>query len=150
MTMRICGVELKGSEAIICLLSYQDGLFSIPECRVRKVEFNKQNRTGDIQYFQATFAKLIEDYKIDKVVIKERPLKGKFAGGALGFKMEAAIQLIKEVDTQVITAVEFKEAIKRNPVTVAFEETGLKIFQKSAFEIAYAIHMNIVYGHDEN
>jgi len=146
--MKICGVELKGSEAVICLLSYQDGLFSIPECRVRKVEFNKQNRSGDIKYFQSTFAKLMEDYKVDKVVIKERPLKGKFAGGALGFKMEAAIQLIPNLDVEVISATAFKEAIKRNPVTVAFDETGLKVFQQPAFELAYAIHMNIVYGHE--
>lgn len=147
--MKICGVELKGTEAVISLLAYHEGLFSIPECRVRKIDFQKTNRTTDIRYFQTTFAKLIEDYKIDKVVIKERPLKGKFAGGALGFKMEAAIQLIAELDVTVMTATEFKESIKRNPVTVAFEETGLKIFQKTAFEVAYATHMNILYKLDE-
>ena len=143
--MKICGVELKGTEAVISLLSYQDGLFSIPECRARKIDFSKQNKQSDLVYFQATFAKLVEDYKIEKVVIKERPLKGKFAGGALGFKMEAAIQLIENLDVEIMTPPVFKESIKRNPVTVAFEETGLKIFQKTAFEVAYATHMNIVY-----
>lgn len=143
--MKICGVELKGTEAIICLLTYQDGLFSIPECRARKIDFSKQNRQTDIAYFQATFAKLVEDYKIEKVVIKERPLKGKFAGGALGFKMEAAIQLINDLPVEVLSPSVFKESIKRNPVTVAFDETGLKLFQKTAFEIAYVTHMNIMY-----
>jgi hypothetical protein len=143
--MRICGVELKGTEAVICLLSYKDSLFSIPECRTRKVDFSKQNRQTDIAYFQSTFAKLIEDYKVDQVVIKERPLKGKFAGGALGFKMEAAIQLIKDLPVEVMTPSVFKESIKRNPVTVSFDETGLKLFQKTAFEVAYATHMNIAY-----
>lgn len=147
--MKICGVEIKGTEAVICLLAYQDGLFSIPECRVRKIDFQKQNRSSDIRYFQATFAKLIEDYKIDKVIIKERPLKGKFAGGALGFKMEAAIQLIEGLDVEVMTASILKESIKRNPVVVAFEETGLKIFQKTAFEVAYATHMNLIYKHSQ-
>ena len=140
--MRICGVELRGTEAVICLLTYKDGLFSIPECRARKIDFNKQNKQSDLVYFQATFAKLIEDYKIDKVVIKERPLKGKFAGGALGFKMEAAIQLIKDLSVEVMIPSVFKESIKRNPVTVSFDETGFKIFQKTAFEGAYATHMN--------
>ncbi|MGB3725273.1 MAG: DUF3010 family protein [Glaciecola sp.] len=147
--MKICGVEIKGTEAIICLLTYTDGLFSIPDCRVRKVEFSKQNRSTDIQYFQSTFAKLVEDYKIEKVVIKERPLKGKFAGGALGFKMEAALQLIDGLDAEVIPASFLKESLKKNPVTVAFEETGLKMFQKPAFEIAYATHMNQFYGHEQ-
>jgi hypothetical protein len=143
--MKICGVELKGTEAIICLLNYQDGLFSIPECRVRKIDFNKQNKTSDIRYFQTTFAKLTEDYKINKVVIKERPLKGKFAGGALGFKMESAIQLISKLEVDLMSPTELKSSLKRNPVTVSFADTGLKIFQQQAFEIAFAAHMNEVY-----
>lgn len=143
--MKICGVEIKGTEAIICLLNYQEGLFSLPECRVRKVEFNKQNKSSDIRYFQATFAKLMEDYQIEKVVIKERPLKGKFAGGALGFKMESAIQLIQGLEVELMSASSLKASIKRNPVSVEFSETGLKIFQEQAFTVAYALHMNIQY-----
>lgn len=143
--MKICGVEIKGSEAIVCLLSFKDGLFNLPECRVRKVEFNKRNSTGDIRYFQSTFSKLMADYTIDSVIIKDRPLKGKFAGGALGFKMEAAIQLIDGLDVETMSPQVFKEAIKRNPVTVGFAETGLKAFQETAFTVAYAKHMNLQY-----
>lgn len=141
--MKICGVELKGSEAIICLLSFKDGLFNLPDCRVRKIEFNKRNAIGDIRYFQSTFSKLMADYTISTVVIKERPLKGKFAGGALGFKMEAAIQLIDGLDVETLSPQVFKESIKRNPVVVPFAETGLKAFQENAFTVAYAQHMNI-------
>ena len=143
--MKICGVEIKGTEAVICLLAYQDGLFSIPDCRVRKIDFSKVNKTSDIRYFQSTFAKLAQDYKIEKVIIKERPLKGKFAGGALGFKMESAIQLIPGLDVETMSAQVLKEALKRNPVTVAFAETGLKAFQEHAFTVAYAKHMNLQY-----
>ena len=143
--MKICGVEIKGSEAIVCILDYNDGLFTLPECRVRKVEFDKRNNTGDIRYFQSTFAKLMADYKVESVVIKDRPLKGKFAGGALGFKIEAAIQLIDGLDVHTMSPQEQKESIKRNPVSVDFSETGLKIFQEQAFTVAYAKHMNIQY-----
>ena len=146
--MRICGVEIKGTEAVICILHYQDGLFTIPDCRARKVEYNKQNRSSDLRYFQSTFAKLAEDYKVDKVIIKERPTKGKFAGGGLGFKMEAAIQLIDDLDVELINATLLKASLKKNPVTVSFNETGLKIFQQSAFEVAYAKHMNIEYEYN--
>ncbi len=136
--MQVCGVELKGTEAIISLLSQQDGLFNIPDCRVRKIEYTKKNTTADLRYFQATFAKLIEDYKIDAVVIKERPLKGKFAGGALGFKMEAAIQLIADLDVRVISAIELKAILKHNPMPIAYADTGLKLFQEAAFNVAFA------------
>ena len=136
--MQVCGVEIKGTEAVISLLSISDGLFNIPDCRVRKIEYTKKNMTSDLRYFQATFAKLIEDYKVDAVIIKERPLKGKFAGGALGFKMEAAIQLIPDLDVHVMTNIDLKETLNRYPVPVDFSETGLKIFQQAAFNTAFA------------
>jgi hypothetical protein len=147
--MRICGVEIKGTEAVITILDYHDGLFTIPDCRARKVEFNKQNRTSDLVYFQSSFAKLMEDYKVERVIIKERPLTGKFSGGGLGFKMEASLQLIKDLDVQTISANGLKAIIKRNPVAVEFAETGLKVFQEQAFIVAYAAHMNIVYPNAE-
>lgn len=143
--MRICGVEIKGTEAVVSLLEYKDGLFTLPDCRVRKVEFDKKNRASDLQYFQATFKKLLEDYKIDKTIIKERPLKGKFAGGALGFKMEAGIQLIDSQEVKLLNNSEIKAIIKKNPIPIPFTETGLKIFQQGAFEAAYSEHMFIHY-----
>lgn len=143
--MRVCGVEIKGTEAVISILEYRDGLFTIPECRARKVEFSKRNRTADLLYFQSSFAKLMVDYKVQRVVIKERPLAGKFSGGGLGFKMEAAIQLIANIEVQLISAQTLKAQLKRNPVSVEFSETGLKVFQEQAFQVAYASHMNDAY-----
>lgn len=147
--MRICGVEIKGTEAVISILDYRDGLFTIPECRARKIEFSKQNRSSDLAYFQRSFAKLMSDYKVEQVIIKERPLSGKFSGGGLGFKMEAALQLITELDVQTMSANALKAIIKRNPVAVDFAETGLKIFQEQAFIVAYAAHMQMLYPKDE-
>jgi len=143
--MRVCGVEIKGTEAVISILDYRDGLFTIPDCRARKVEFSKRNRSSDLSYFQSAFAKLMEDYKVQRVVIKERPLSGKFSGGGLGFKMEAAIQLIKGIEVQTVSAQTQKAILKRNPISVDFAETGLKVFQQQAFEVAYASHMNDAY-----
>ncbi|KZY33203.1 hypothetical protein A3752_12585 [Oleiphilus sp. HI0081] len=143
--MKVCGVELKGSDAIICLLSMDDEIFDIPDCRVRKVTLEKSH---SLKYFQATFAKLMTDYQIDTVIIRERPTKGKFAGGAIGFKMEAAIELIDGVDVRLITPVDIKAAVKKNPIPVPFEETGLKVMQEAAFTTAYAYLMRRHYGVD--
>ncbi|WP_231881220.1 DUF3010 family protein, partial [Oleiphilus sp. HI0123] len=145
LVMKVCGVELKGSDAIICLLSMDDEIFDIPDCRVRKVTLEKSH---SLKYFQATFAKLMTDYQIDTVIIRERPTKGKFAGGAIGFKMEAAIELIDGVDVRLITPVDIKAAVKKNPIPVPFEETGLKVMQEAAFTTAYAYLMRRHYGVD--
>lgn len=136
--MKVCGVEIKSNEAIISLLSLTDGVFNIPDCRARKFTYTNINSQEALIAFQKEFAKLVEDYSIDKVVFRQRPPKGKFAGGAVGFKMEAAIELISNLEVHSLTNTEIKTLIKHNPLPVPFAETGLKAFQEGAFSTAYA------------
>ena len=136
--MRVCGVEIKSNEAIICLLSKKDGLFDLPDCRQVRFQLVKDQDAESMRKFQFTFKKFIEDYKVEHLVIKERAQRGKFAGAAVGFKIEAAMQLIESVDVSILSATEQKETIKRNPMPVEFADTGLKKFQETAFTTAYA------------
>ncbi|MFV1873959.1 MAG: DUF3010 family protein [Oleiphilus sp.] len=144
--MRVCGVELSANDAIICLLTLEDEIFDIPDCRVRKLSYDKLNNQESIKTFQFAFSKLMTDYKIETVVIRERPMKGKFSGGAIGFKLEAAIQLLEGVKVQLIAPADIKALIKRNPVPVSFSDTGLKVFQEPAFASAYGYLMQQTYG----
>lgn len=139
--MRICGVDLVSNDAVICLLFLESNQFNIPECRVRKLTLPKDHSRSDLQYFEASFVKLMRDYKVDKVAIRERMPKGKFAGSAISFKLEAAIQLISEIDVEILSLTQIKAAQKENQLPIAFEDTGLKAFQKDAFTVAYASHM---------
>ncbi len=147
--MKACGVELKGSEAIICLLSLESGLFGVPDCRANKFVL-KGSSQQDITEFQFAFKKLMQDYKIEHVVIKERPTKGKFSGSAAGFKMESAIQLIEDLNVTLQTNASEKACIKRNPIPVEFKDTGLKMFQQNAFNSAYCYLTNQHFGVDED
>ena len=82
------------------------------------------------------------DYKVQRVVIKERLQKGKFAGGAISFKLEATIQLIPSPDIEVVllSSTQIKAILADNPLPIAFADTGLKQFQEAAFTTAYAGH----------
>lgn len=141
--MIICGVELSGSDAVVCLLNLDHGQFSLPESKVRKLTLKKNHTRADLQAFQAAFAAFLSDYGVQKVAIKERMPKGKFAGGAISFKLEAAIQLISEVDVDMtlLSPAQIKSTLKENPLPIAFSETGLKVFQESAFVVAFVAHM---------
>ena len=140
--MKICGVELNSNDAIICMLSLDRGQFKVEECRVRKLTLKKEHTREELRYFQSTFIKLMGDYSVDKVVIKERMTKGKFAGGAISFKLESAIQLIAELDVALFTPKQIKSVLSENPLTIPFSETDLKAFQEAAFTVAYAAHMS--------
>lgn len=148
--MKVCGVEIKGSEAIISLLSLSDELFNIPDCRVRKLLLEKGHSSEQLKAFQFAFAKLMEDYQVEKVIIRERPTKGKFAGGAVGFKIEAAIELIDALEVELMSPTDIKASLKRNPLHVPFAETGLKVFQEGAFSTAFAYLMNCQYPPSES
>jgi hypothetical protein len=144
--MRVIGVELSGNDANVCLLSLDDEVFQIPDCRTRKITLPKDAKSKDLRYFQKTFGQLVKDYKVDEIVIRQRPMKGKFAGGAVGFKLEAALELLSDVDVVVLAPTAIKESLKRNPVLVPMADTGLKMFQEVAFNTAYAYLMKDKYA----
>ncbi len=142
--MRVCGVELKGGEAIICLLTHDKGAFNVAECRLRLFTVSSSMPTDNIRAFQDDFEKVMEDYKVNEVVIIERDQKGKLAGSATSFKLEAAIQLLN-MPVSTISSATIKEQIKRNPIQADTEELGLKKFQMPAFKAAYAFQNQNIY-----
>ena len=137
--MIICGVELTASDAVLCLLKLDRGLISLPECKVRKLSLVKNHTREDLKQFQAAFAELMAEHEVTRVAIKERMPKGKFAGGAISFKLEATIQLIADPDLEVrlLPPALIKSTLAANPLPIHFEETGLKAFQETAFTTAY-------------
>ena len=108
---------------------------------MRKLTLQKEHTREDLQQFQFAFAKLLGDYKVNKVAIRGRMPKGKFAGGAISFKLESAIQLIADVDVAVLSPTQIKSALSENTLPISFADTGLKVFQEAAFTVAYAAHM---------
>jgi hypothetical protein len=136
--MKVCGVELKGSDAIICVMSKANGLYDIPHIRVPKISIKDAADADHVRDFQFAFSKLVEDYKIDKVVIKGRALKGKFSGGPVGFKLEAAIQLISNLPVEILSASYIKNTLAKTQVNIDFRDTGLKNLQETAFQTVFS------------
>ena len=136
--MKVCGVELKGNDAIICIMSRENGLYDIPQIRVQKISLVDAGDAEQVQHFQFTFAKLMADYNVDKVIIRGRALKGKFSGGPVGFKLEAAIQLIKELPVEIISGSAVKKTLVKSQGNIDFRDTGLKQYQESAFQTVFS------------
>ncbi|OPX55559.1 Protein of unknown function [Oceanospirillum multiglobuliferum] len=136
--MRVCGVELKGNEALICLLSKSGELFDIPDCRQVRFSIKDSDDQQQMRFFQQSFRKLMEDYKVEQVVIRQRLHKGKFAGGAVGFKLEGALQALSNMPVTIFAPSKIKEQLKHTPLPIDFSQTGLKAFQEVAFVTAFA------------
>ena len=136
--MRACGVEIKSNDAIICIMSKENNLYDIPHTRVQKISLDNAGDAEEVRKFQFAFAKLMEDYQVTHVQIKGRALKGKFSGGAIGFKIEAAIQLITELDVEVLSSTFIKKELSKSQIDIDFRDTGLKQFQEQAFTTVFA------------
>ena len=136
--MRILGIELTGNDAVVALLEQDDGMFYIPDFRARKVNCRNPDDQEQLQYFQKSIAQLVQDYKIDEIVIRGRMKKGRFAGGANGFKLEGVLQALPDIKVSVMISATQSAILKRFPMSIPFNETGMKKFQQQAFEVAYA------------
>jgi hypothetical protein len=136
--MKVCGVDLKGNDAVICLMSLTDGLYALHDCRVKKLSITDATDSQQLRKFQFDFVQLMTDYQIDHIVIRERMTKGKFAGGSVGFKLESAIQLADNFQTSLLSTSKIKETLKNSHVVMNFKDTGLKQFQEQAFTTAFA------------
>ena len=49
--MRVCGVEIKGSEAILCLMEYQNGLYNLPDCRQIRLALSQDQQAESVRKF---------------------------------------------------------------------------------------------------
>ena len=134
--MRVCGVDLKASEAIVLVIDGTKENFEIIDTGVKKITLSDTNNSADVQTFKETFHSFVKNYNIDKIGIKKRKTKGQFAGGATSFKIEGIIQLSKDSTVELIAPTSISATIKKEPPPAASQ---LFAYQKGSYETAYTL-----------
>lgn len=134
--MKICGVDLKGSEAIVIVLEGNLDNFEIIDTGVTKVILGDTNNSEDVLAFKDTFHSFIKNHNIGHIGIKKRNTKGQFAGGATGFKMEGLIQLAPNSNILLLAPTTISSTVKKNPPP---KPEGIFGYQKGAYEIVYTL-----------
>jgi len=104
VSMRICGIELKSSRALLAVVEVTDeGVNPIP-METRMIKLDDDERADLVKSFYAAFCSFVRDNQIDVVAVKKRAKSGEYAGGAVSFKMEALIQLCDEIQIMLISS----------------------------------------------
>jgi len=128
---RICGIELKSSTAILVVLETDQAIFA--DIKLNKVSLEDDESAASIKAFHTAVINFIKDNQVDTVVIKKRAKKGRMAGGAISFKMEAIIQLNGMAEVEFVSGQGIAAAHKKS----AFEmPKGIKKYQEAAFMAA--------------
>ena len=132
--MRCCGVDISASDAIFVLLDGTRADFQHMKVEPRKIGMADDTDPAMVRSFRDAIQGFIRQNHVEMVAIKSRNRKGKFAGGATGFKIEAVLQLLDGCEIQFVSPVAVAALMKKDVVTAPDD---LKGYQLKAFEVAF-------------
>lgn len=92
--MSICGIEIKGSEAIFAIASLQGDALQHVAIATKKITLEDDDEAANVKAFAAQVAAFVSENGISRLAIKKRSKKGEFAGGPTTFKIEGVFQLL--------------------------------------------------------
>ena len=132
--MKVCGVELSSKSASLVLLDGEFENFKVVNISEPKISISNDESDSDVKAFMAKIEAFHEKESIDCYVIRMRKKTGRFAGGAVSFKLEGLFQLLP-CPTVLLTAKEFNATAKRH---AGLFDPSLKKYQENAFYSALA------------
>lgn len=92
--MKICGIEIKGSEALLAVASLQAGSPVHVGLATKKIGLEDDEDAAQVKAFAAQVKAFVSEHGIERLAIKKRSKKGDFAGGPTTFKIEGVLQLL--------------------------------------------------------
>ena len=133
--MTICGIEIKGSEAIFAVATQgPDGLQHLT-IATKKIALDDDDDALNVKAFAAQVTAFVKTNAITRIAIKKRSKKGEFAGGPTTFKIEGIIQLLDACEVQLLSPQTLNAQFKKH----AFElPASLNKYQHDAYKAACA------------
>jgi len=131
---KTCGIEIKGNSAIVVVLEGVADNFKVLPTEFKKTNLEDSNNQAAVKSFSRVMNDFLKAHNIDSIGIKARATKGKFAGGAVSFKMEGLIQNT-DFPVSIIKGATIKAKLKDK--AVAFPEVNK--YQIEAMKVAYCL-----------
>ena len=134
--MTICGIEIKGSEAIFALATQGAGGLEHLAIATKKIALDDDDDALNVKAFAAQATAFVKTNAITRIAIKKRSKKGEFAGGPTTFKIEGIIQLLDDCEVQLLSPQTLNAQYKKH----AFDlPASLNKYQHEAFKAACAV-----------
>ena len=131
--MTICGIEIKGSEAIIAVASLDNQALSHVALATKKIALEDDDEAANVKAFAAQVKAFVQANAVTRIAIKKRSKKGEFAGGPTTFKIEGVFQLLENCDVTLLSPQTINAQNKKHN----FELPGtLNKYQHEAYKAA--------------
>jgi hypothetical protein len=131
--MKICGIEIKDSEAIIAVAALDGQTLNHVALATKKVALDDDGEAANVKVFAAQVAPFVHENSIDRIAIKKRSKKGEFAGGPTTFKIEGVFQLLENCEVTLLSPQTINAQPKKHGVELP--ET-LNKYQLEAYKAA--------------
>ncbi|MDH3652073.1 MAG: DUF3010 family protein [Saprospiraceae bacterium] len=130
--MITCGIDIKGTEAILVCLSGDQNNYQQISASIKKFKLGDSNNQANVRHFYSTLRQFMTENHFDKIGIKERATKGKFAGGPASFKIEGLIQTL-DIPVVIVHGRTVQAKLK----TLDLNTGGYSQYQLDALKLAY-------------
>ncbi|MFA7941293.1 DUF3010 family protein [Pseudomonas brenneri] len=128
--MTLCGIEIKGSEAIIAVAAQDLTHVALPS---KKIALDDDDEAANVKAFASQVAAFVRDNGITRIAIKKRSKKGEFAGGPTTFKIEGVLQLLDGVEVTLLSPQTINAQYKKHNFELP---ATLNKYQHEAFKTA--------------
>ncbi|MDI1307996.1 MAG: DUF3010 family protein [Methylotenera sp.] len=136
--MKICGVDIKGSEAILAITRFTNGKLIHVPIDTKKIALADDDESKNVQSFFELAAGFIRDNDIKHIAIKKRGKKGEFAGGPTTFKIEGILQMLANCEVMLFSPQTISAQIRKHAFVIP---TTLNKYQHDAYLTACAALM---------
>ncbi|WP_053151532.1 MULTISPECIES: DUF3010 family protein [Pseudomonas] len=133
--MVICGIEIKGSEAIIAVASLDQQVLSHVSLTTKKITLDDDDEAANVKAFAAQVRAFVLENAIERIAIKKRSKKGEFAGGPTTFKIEGVFQLLEGCDVTLLSPQTINAQSKKHDFALP---ATLNKYQHEAYKAACA------------
>ena len=111
--MKVCGIEIKGCEAILAVAEAKDTSIDHVSIETKKIALDDDDDSNHVKSFSSLIAGFVRDNHIEKIAIKKRSKKGDYAGGPTTFKIEGIIQLLENCYVDLLSPQTISAANKK-------------------------------------
>jgi len=129
--MKVCGIELKSNEARIIALEGHAEDYEFIKTEFDKIKLKDSKDQGEVKIFRDSILAFFAYHDFDIIGIKERITKGRFAGGAISFKMEGLIQTADD-KIRLVHNMSMKSTLKGIEIPL----DNIKKYQEEACRVA--------------
>ncbi|MFO2462140.1 DUF3010 family protein [Pseudomonas sp. 15FMM2] len=131
--MKTCGIEIKGSEAIIAIAALDNQALSHIPLATKKIALEDDDEAANVKTFAAQVNTFVRENGITRIAIKKRSKKGEFAGGPTTFKIEGVFQLLEGCEVTLLSPQTINAQNKKHDFALP---ATLNKYQHEAFKTA--------------